>query len=175
MPDWNQRVIDEFRANGGRVGGPFEGRTLLLLHHRGAKTGTERVNPLAYQRLSDDAVAVFASKGGAPTNPDWYHNLIANADVTVEIGADTFPARARVAEGEERERIWERQKHDWPGFAAYDEKTKGIRDIPVIVLDRTRTAAKTGARANRARSPGRNEPRGNARSAAPRGLSRYDA
>jgi deazaflavin-dependent oxidoreductase (nitroreductase family) len=136
MPDWNQRVVDEFRANDGRVGGPFEGRTLLLLHHRGARTGTERVNPLAYQRLSDDAVAVFASKGGAPTNPDWYHNVIANADVTVEIGADTFPARARIAEGEERERIWERQKHDWPGFADYEEKTKGIRNIPVIVLDR---------------------------------------
>jgi deazaflavin-dependent oxidoreductase (nitroreductase family) len=135
MPDWNQRVIDEFRANGGRVGGPFEGRTLLLLHHRGAKTGTERVNPLAYQRLSDEAVAVFASKGGAPTNPDWYHNVIANPDVAVEIGTETIRARARVAGGEERERIWERQKHDSPGFADYDEKTKGIRRIPVIVLE----------------------------------------
>jgi deazaflavin-dependent oxidoreductase (nitroreductase family) len=136
MTDWNQKVIEEFRANGWRVGGPFAGRTLLLLHHRGAKTGTERVNPLAYQRLSDDAVAVFASKGGAPTNPDWYHNLVANADVTVEIGSDTFPARARIAAGEERQRIWERQKNDWPGFAEYDEKTKGIRNIPVIVLER---------------------------------------
>src|ERR1051326_2650279 len=84
--DPNQHVIDEFRANGGRVGGNFEGRTLLLLHHRGAKTGTERVNPLACQRLSDDAVAVFASKGGAPTHPDWFHNVVANPDVTVEIG-----------------------------------------------------------------------------------------
>jgi deazaflavin-dependent oxidoreductase (nitroreductase family) len=136
MADWNQQVIDEFRANGGRVGGPFEGRTLLLLHHRGAKTGTERVNPVAYQRLSDDAVAVFASKGGGPTNPDWYHNLIANPDVTVEIGNETMRARARVADGEERERIWDRQKHDWPGFADYEEKTKGIRSIPVIVLEK---------------------------------------
>ena len=135
MPDRNQQVIDEFRTNGGRVGGPFEGRTLLLLHHRGAKTGLERVNPVAYQRVSPDAVAVFASKGGAPTNPDWYHNLVANPDVTVEIGTETFTARARVAEGEERERIWNQQKHDWPGFAEYDEKTKGIRDIPVIVLE----------------------------------------
>jgi deazaflavin-dependent oxidoreductase (nitroreductase family) len=135
MPDWNQQVIDEFRASGGRVGGPFEGRTLLLLHHRGAKSGTERVNPVAYQRLSDDAVAVFASKGGGPTNPDWYHNLIANPDVDVEIGSETMRVRARVADGEERERIWERQKHDWPGFADYEEKTKGIRSIPVIVLE----------------------------------------
>ena len=75
MADWNQQVIDEFRANGGRVGGRFQGRTLLLLHHRGAKTGIERINPVAYQRLSEDSVAVFASKGGASTNPDWYHNI----------------------------------------------------------------------------------------------------
>ena len=122
--------------NGGRVGGPFQGRTLLLLHHRGAKTGAERVNPVAYQRLSEDAVAVFASKGGAPTNPDWYYNLVANPEVTVEIGTETFGARARVADGEERERIWERQKRDWPGFAAYEEKTKAVRQIPVIVLEK---------------------------------------
>jgi len=138
MADPNQQVIDEFRANAGRVGGTFEGRTLLLLHHRGAKTGAERVNPVAYQRLSDDSVAVFASKGGAPTNPDWYHNLVANPDVTVELGTETFPATARVAEGAERDEIWERQKHDWPGFAEYDEKTRGIREIPVVVLETTR-------------------------------------
>ncbi len=135
MADWNQEIIDEFRANEGRVGGPFEGKTLLLLHHRGAKTGIERVNPVAYQRLSDDSVAIFASKGGAPTNPDWYHNVIANPDVTVEIGTDTFPARARVAAGEERNRIWERQKQAWPGFAEYEEKVEGIREIPVLVLE----------------------------------------
>ena len=137
MPDWNQPIIDEFRANDGRVGGPFEGRTLLLLHHRGAKTGTERVNPLAYQRVSGNVVAVFATKGGAPTNPDWYHNVVANPDVTVEIGTETFRARARVAEGAEREQIWQRQMREWPGFAEYDEKTKGIREIPVIVLETT--------------------------------------
>ena len=116
MPDWNQRVIDEFRANGGHVSGAFQGRQLLLLHHRGAKTGIERVNPLAYQRLSDDAVAVFASKGGAPSNPDWYYNLVANADAIVEIGTETFPVQARVAVGEERTRIWNRQKQGWPGW-----------------------------------------------------------
>jgi len=137
VADWNQQVIDEFRANDGRVGGRFEGRTLLLLHHRGAKTGTERINPVAYQRLSEDSVAVFASKGGASTNPDWYHNVVANPDVTVEIGTETFRARARVAKSTERDSIWERQKRDWPGFAEYEEKTRGIREIPVVVLDKT--------------------------------------
>jgi deazaflavin-dependent oxidoreductase (nitroreductase family) len=135
MADWNEQIIEEFRANEGRVGGNFEGRTLLLLHHRGAKTGTERVNPLAYQRISDGSVAIFASKGGAPTNPDWLHNVVANPDVTVEIGTETFSGRARVAEGAEREEIWERQKADWPGFAEYEEKTRGIREIPVVVID----------------------------------------
>jgi deazaflavin-dependent oxidoreductase (nitroreductase family) len=136
MADRNQPIIDEFRANAGRVGGGFEGRTLLLLHHRGARTGKERVNPLAYQRLSPDAVAIFASKGGAPTNPDWFHNLVAHPDASVEIGTDAFPVRARVAAGEEREQIWEQQKHDWPGFADYEERTEGIREIPVVVLDK---------------------------------------
>jgi deazaflavin-dependent oxidoreductase (nitroreductase family) len=137
MADWNQQIIDEFRANEGRVSGRFEGRTLLLLHHRGAKTGTQRINPVAYQRLSDDSVAVFASKGGAPTNPDWYYNVVANPEVTVELGTETFSARARIAEGAERESIWERQRREWPGFAEYEEKTKGVREIPVVVLDRT--------------------------------------
>jgi deazaflavin-dependent oxidoreductase (nitroreductase family) len=136
MADQNQQIIDEFRANDGRVGGYFEGRTLLLLHHRGAKTGTERVNPLAYQRLSPDSVAIFASKGGAPTNPDWFHNLVANPDASVEIGTDSFPVHARVAAGEEREQIWEQQKRDWTGFAEYEEQTRGIREIPVVVLDK---------------------------------------
>ncbi|MGH3008976.1 MAG: nitroreductase family deazaflavin-dependent oxidoreductase [Gaiellaceae bacterium] len=134
--DPNQHIIEEFRENEGRVGGFYEGRTLLLLHHKGAKTGTERINPVAYQRVSPDAVAVFGSKGGAPTNPDWFHNLVANPDATVEIGTDSFPVRARVAEGAERDEIWERQKADWTGFADYEEKTRGIREIPVIVLDR---------------------------------------
>lgn len=135
MSDPNQAIIDEFRANEGRVGGYFEGRTLLLLHHRGAKSGSERVNPLAYQRLGDDSVAVFASAGGSPKTPDWYYNLLASPDVTVEIGAESFPAHARLAEGEERRPIWERQKQDWPGFAEYEEQTKGIREIPVVILE----------------------------------------
>src|SRR4026209_1775334 len=89
---WNTNVIEEFRANEGRVGGNFEGRTLLLLHHIGAKSGTERVNPPAYQRLSDGSVAIFASKGGAPTTPDWFYNVVANPDVEVEIGTERYSA-----------------------------------------------------------------------------------
>jgi deazaflavin-dependent oxidoreductase (nitroreductase family) len=109
--EWNQHVIEEFRANGGKVGGPMEGWPLLLLHHVGAKTGTERVNPVVYQQLeAPGTVAVFASKGGAPTNPDWFHNLVANPNTTVEIGTETRPAVARVASGDERHRIWEKQK-----------------------------------------------------------------
>ena len=107
--DFNKQMVDEFRANHGKLGGMFEGGTMLLLHHNGAKSGTERVNPLAYQRL-DSGYAVFASKGGAPTNPDWYHNLKAHPDVSVEVGDDTIPVRARVAEGDEREAIWTKQK-----------------------------------------------------------------
>jgi len=137
MADWNQHSIEEFRANEGRVGGPFDGRPILLLHHRGAKTGTERVNPLAYQDLGSGAFAVFGSKGGAPTNPDWYHNLRANPRARVEIGTETFDVLARVAEGEERERIWEKQKRDMPGFADYERNT--TREIPVVILERDTT------------------------------------
>ncbi len=132
MNDWNQRVIDEFRANGGRVA-QFEGRPLLLLHHTGAKTGAARVNPLVYQPIGE-SFAVFGSKAGAPTNPDWYHNLRANPDATVELGDETIPVRARVAEGEERDRVWERQKRDNPNFAEYELKTS--RPIPVVILER---------------------------------------
>ena len=131
--DWNAKIIDEFRTNAGKVGGPFEGATLLLLHSKGAKTGAERVNPLAYQSVGDN-FAVFASKGGADDNPDWLYNVKANPDVTVEVGTDTVDVRARVAEGEERERIWTRQKELMPGFAEYEQKT--IRQIPVVVLER---------------------------------------
>jgi deazaflavin-dependent oxidoreductase (nitroreductase family) len=133
--DWNRQVIEEFRANGGRVGGRFEGAPLLLVHHRGAKTGAERVNPVMYQAVGD-GFAIFASKGGAPTNPDWYHNLRANPRTTVEVGTETVPVVARVAESEERERIWEQQKRDYPMFAEYERNT--TRQIPVLVLERER-------------------------------------
>jgi deazaflavin-dependent oxidoreductase (nitroreductase family) len=132
--DWNQRIISEFRANGGKVGGPFANSTLLLLHHKGAKSGQIRVNPLAYQQVGPNSYAVFASKGGAPTNPDWFYNLLANPDSTVEIGTETFPVKARVAQLEERDRIWSRQKERAPGFAEYEKKI--TRQIPVVVLER---------------------------------------
>lgn len=133
--DFNQGIIDEFRANDGKVGGPMGGMPLVLLHHTGAKSGTERVNPLAYQRLGDDSVAVFASKGGAPSNPDWYYNLVANPNASIEIGTDRYDVTARVATGDERRRIWEKQKEAFPNFAEY-ETTSGGREIPVVVLDR---------------------------------------
>src|SRR5688500_18705689 len=103
--NWNEGIIEEFRAKNGKVGGRFANIPLLLLHHTGARTGTGRVNPLAYQ-TDGDRFVIFASKGGAPTNPDWYHNLRANPEATVEVGTETISVRARVTEGEERERLW---------------------------------------------------------------------
>jgi deazaflavin-dependent oxidoreductase (nitroreductase family) len=133
MSDWNNKIIEEFRANEGKVGGPFEGAPVLLLHTVGARTGQGRVNPMMYQQV-DGGYAVFASKGGAPSNPDWYHNLLADPKVTAEIGTSTVELIARVAEGGERERIWTAQKTAYPGFADYERKT--TRQIPVIILER---------------------------------------
>jgi len=131
--DFNAKVIEEFRANDGNLGGPFEGARMLLLHHKGAKTGAERVNPVGYRRVGD-SFAVFASKAGAPTNPDWYYNLRAHPRTTVEVGTETIPVVARVADDAEREPIWEDQKRDIPQFAEYETKTS--RQIPVVILDR---------------------------------------
>lgn len=133
--DWNRRIIDEFRGNAGRVGGRFEGRNLLLLHTTGARTGKTRVNPLAYQDLGGGDVAVFGSAGGAPRDPDWFHNVRANPQVRVELGSETYDAVARVAEGEERDRIWANQKAESSGWATYEERTS--RPIPVVVISRT--------------------------------------
>ncbi len=130
--DWNSKIIAEFRANGGKVGGPFEGAPLLLLHTTGARSGQPRVTPVMYQDIGD-GVAVFASKGGAPTNPAWYHNLLANPRASAEIGTGTVDVVAREADGAERDRIWEAQKRDYPGFADYERKT--TRQIPVIILE----------------------------------------
>ncbi len=130
--DWNRKTIEEFRANGGQVGGPFAGAPLLLLHTTGAHSGLERVNPMMYQDLGGP-VAVFASKGGQPTHPDWYHNLLAHPEVTAEIGTESRRFRARTAAGDEREPIWSRQKQAYPGFAGYEAKT--TREIPVVILD----------------------------------------
>jgi deazaflavin-dependent oxidoreductase (nitroreductase family) len=139
MSDFNTGIIDEFRANEGRVGGPFAGAPLLLLHTKGARSGLERVNPMMYQDLGNGSVAVFASKGGAPSDPDWYRNLLSNPEVTAEIGTRTRQYHARTASGDERTRIWTKQKHDYPGFAGYEAKTD--REIPVVVLEPVHNAA----------------------------------
>jgi deazaflavin-dependent oxidoreductase (nitroreductase family) len=130
--DWNTKIIEEFRANGGKVGGNFAGSTLLLLHTTGAKSGQERVNPVAYVKDGDNFV-VIASKGGAPTNPDWYYNILANPLVTVEAGTEKFQAQAKVAdEPAERRRLYDKMVAMMAGFAEYEQKT--TRTIPVIVL-----------------------------------------
>ncbi len=130
--DWNSRVIEEFRANGGKVGGPFEGAPLLLLHHTGAKSGTERVSPLVYQPV-DGAYAIFASAAGREHHPAWHHNLLAQPRPPVEVGTEEFEVVSRVAEGEERETIFGRQKQMAPQFAEYEAKT--TRQIPVVILE----------------------------------------
>jgi deazaflavin-dependent oxidoreductase (nitroreductase family) len=131
--DFNSKIIEEFRASGGKVGGPFEGAPLLLLHTMGAKSGQERVSPVMYQTIGD-GFAVFASKGGAPVNPDWYYNLLANPRVKAEVGTETIELTARVADDEAREPIWTAWKTANPGFADYEAKT--TRQIPVILLER---------------------------------------
>ncbi|GER89470.1 hypothetical protein KDW_36320 [Dictyobacter vulcani] len=131
--DWNQQIINEFRANGGKVGGPFEGAYMLLLTSTGAKSGQPRTTPLVY--LPDgERMVIFASKAGAPTNPDWYHNLIANPEATVEVGTETLKVKATEATGEERNNLYARQVSIAPGFGEYQQKT--TRQIPVIVLER---------------------------------------
>jgi len=128
--DFNAKIIQEFRANGGKVNG-WEGTPLLLLSTVGAKSGLQRTNPVAYLR-DGDRVVIFGSKGGAPSHPDWFHNLTANPRVTVELGTEKFEALARVTTGEARERLWTEQKSRNPGFAAYEQGTS--REIPVVVL-----------------------------------------
>jgi len=135
--EFNAQIIDEFRANEGRVGGQFEGMSLLLLHHTGARSATRYVNPLAYQ-ADDGRYVVFASKGGAPANPAWYHNLMAHPDTTIEVGAETIPVHAEAASGDERERLFRTQVERVPAFGEYEQKAGG-RTIPVIVLSPRRS------------------------------------
>jgi deazaflavin-dependent oxidoreductase (nitroreductase family) len=130
--DFNAKVIDEFRANHGRVGGPFEGMPILLVHHTGARSGTPRINPVAYHRDGERYV-IFASKAGAPSNPGWYHNLMAHPDTTIEVGDRTLSVRASEATGEERDRLYAAQAERIPQFADYAQKTS--RTIPVVVLE----------------------------------------
>jgi deazaflavin-dependent oxidoreductase (nitroreductase family) len=134
--DWNTTIIEEFRANGGKVGGQFTGAPVLLLTTTGAKTGRRHTTPTMY--LPDgDRLVVFASKGGAPTNPDWYHNLVSHPRVTVEVGTERYDAEAVVVTGKERDQLYAQQAQLYPGFAEYQAKTSRI--IPVIALSR-RTA-----------------------------------
>jgi deazaflavin-dependent oxidoreductase (nitroreductase family) len=131
MGDYNQRIIDEFRANAGKPPSWSGPSPLLLLHHRGAKTGVERVNPVAY--LPDAGrYVIFASKAGAPTNPGWYHNLIAHPETTIEVGGDTVAVTAREVTGEERDRLFRSQAERSPQFTEYQQKTDRL--IPVVVL-----------------------------------------
>lgn len=132
MSDWNVAIIEEFRGNGGVVGGMFEGAPLLILQHLGAKSGTVRHSPLMYQRV-DSGYAIFASKAGAATNPDWLHNIRANPSTLIEVGTEVIDVTARVAKGDEHERVWSKQKIDYPNFAEYEAKTDRV--IPVVVLE----------------------------------------
>ena len=131
VQDWNSKIIEEFRANEGEVGGPFAGAPILLLHTTGAKTGRERVNPMMYLDL-DGHRYVFASKAGADTNPDWYWNLVAHTDVTVEVGTETYEVSARPVTGDDRDRVYSEQARRYPGFAEYEQKTSRV--IPVVEL-----------------------------------------
>ena len=131
--DRNKAIIDEFRANGGKVGGRFEGRMLLLLHTIGAKSGQERVNPLGYVQ-DGKRLAIIASKAGAPINPDWYHNLMANPLVTVEVGTEKIQVRATIAEEPERTRLYDMMVERVPVFEEYRQKARRV--IPVILLTR---------------------------------------
>ncbi len=130
---WNDKVIAEFRANKGRVGGNFEGAPLLLLHSTGAKSGEQRVSPMMYLQ-TDAGLAVFASYAGKDINPAWYHNLVAHPQASVEVGGDQFDVEARVLTGAERSEIWEEQKRRNPGFAEYERQTDRV--IPVVLLAR---------------------------------------
>jgi deazaflavin-dependent oxidoreductase (nitroreductase family) len=133
VTDWNTKIIEEFRANGGRVGGQFKGAPVLLLHTTGAKTGRERVHPMMFLDL-DGHRYVFASKAGADTHPDWYHNLVAHPEVTVEVGTETYRVTASPLADPQRHDVYEEQAQRFPGFADYQQKT--ARAIPVVELRR---------------------------------------
>lgn len=134
LNDWNSKIIAEFRENEGRVGGQFAGATILLLHTTGAKSGVERINPAVY-RQEGDRTYVFASKAGADTNPDWYYNLVAHPEITVELGAESFSATASTLDEEERSEVFSRQAAQSSGFADYQAKTSRV--IPVVEIKRT--------------------------------------
>jgi deazaflavin-dependent oxidoreductase (nitroreductase family) len=133
VSDWNAKIIEEFRANEGRVGGSFKGAPMLLLTTTGRRTGVRRTNPMMYLK-DGDRLLVFASKGGAPTHPDWYHNLVADPQVTVEVGTESYQAHATALHGDERDRLYAEQSRRYPGFAEYQRNTSRV--IPVVALVR---------------------------------------
>lgn len=139
ITDWNSKIIAQFRANDGKVGPPFEGTPLALLHHRGRKSGREYVNPVMYMAREDDpaVIYVFASKAGRPENPGWYYNLRDAGSGEAEVGAETYPVTVTELSGAERARVYAEQARRYPVFAEYAEKTAGVRDIPVLALRRT--------------------------------------
>jgi deazaflavin-dependent oxidoreductase (nitroreductase family) len=139
MSDWNNQTITEFRANEGKVGGAFEGAPMVLVHHRGRKSGREYVTPTMYLAHETDPVTIyiFATKGGAPTNPEWYVNLVAAGDATIERGTETYDVTVREVTGPDRDSIYSEQARRYPGFAEYERQTAGIRTIPVLELRRS--------------------------------------
>jgi deazaflavin-dependent oxidoreductase (nitroreductase family) len=136
--DWNAKTIAEFRANEGRVGGPFEGAPMVLVHHRGRKSGREYVTPMMYlpHDTDDSLIYVFATKGGAPTNPDWYYNITAAGEASIERGTESYQVTVRELSGAERDHAYAEQARRYPGFADYERQTAGIRTIPVLELTR---------------------------------------
>jgi len=143
MSDWNAKTIEEFRANEGRVGGTFEGAPLVLVHHRGRKSGQEYVTPVMYlpNEADPNVIYVFATRGGAPVNPDWYHNLTDAGEGSVERGTEVYDVTVRDVVGDERDRIYAEQARRYPGFAEYERQTEGLRTIPVIELRRASAGA----------------------------------
>ena len=137
--NWNDTVIAEFRANEGRLGGTFEGAPVVLVHHRGRTSGRDHVNPLMYlpDEHDPDTIYVFATKGGVPTNPDWYYNLIAAGEGIIERGTDIYPVTVQELTGKERDSIYDEQARRYPGFADYARQTAGVRTIPVLALRRS--------------------------------------
>jgi deazaflavin-dependent oxidoreductase (nitroreductase family) len=138
MAEGNAPIIEEFRHNEGRVGGYFEGAPMVLLHHRGRRTGRERVNPVLYlpDEHDPDTIYVFATRGGSPANPDWYANLTAAGTARVERGGEAYDVSVRELAGDERDRVYAEQARRRPDFAEYERRTAGIRTIPVLALRR---------------------------------------
>ena len=136
--DWNAATIAEFRSNEGRVGGHFEGAPMVVMHHRGRKSGRDYVNPVMYMadEHDDNTIYVFASRAGQPQHPDWYYNLTAAGEGTVEVGTETYAVTVREVTGDDRDRIYAEQARRYPGFAEYEVQTEGIRTIPVLALTR---------------------------------------